>query len=287
MPIRIKTLAAVSVGAVALASTAYAVGSTTGNGFALAATAAQTSATDPWTETLAGKLGVEPSKLADALATSRQDPQPGGDPRNDELTALADALGVSKADLQTALDKLRPSPPGKPGQLRHDDIAAALAKKLGIDESKVQAALEKLRGNGPGLLDIAALAKELGVDESKLKDAFDSVRPRAPRQPGFTPGPPGLGGPPELGGRTAGPHGGGPGGIPDAFAAELAKALGIDESTVKAAFDKLSTQHQQQAQTRHDAFVKALADKLGLSVEKVQQGLGSVPPRGFEGPGHP
>ena len=71
------------------------------------------------------------------------------------------------------------------------------------------------------------------------------------------------------------------------MATALAKALGIDKSKVTAAFDKLRADRQAEEQTRWDAYVKALADKLGLSVEKVEQGLGSVPPRGFGGPGHP
>jgi hypothetical protein len=285
-----------SVAAVALASTAYAVGSTTGHGFATAKTSAQTSASDPWVKTLAGKLGVDPAKLADSLDAVRKEQQPNGNKKDDELTALADALGVPKADLQKALDGLRPQRPARPNG--PGDIAAKLAKALGIDQSKVQAALDKLRGNGPGKLDTAALAKELGVTEAKLKDALDKVRPRPPANPPAPGAPPapgqrGGGGPGFGKGGHGGRERGGPGfggrrgGISDDLAAGLAKALKLDEQKVKDALAKVSAQRQQEAQTRWDAYVKSLADKLGISVEKVQQGLGSVPPRGFGGPRHP
>jgi hypothetical protein len=240
MPNRTKTLAVLSVGAVALASTAYAIGSTTGNGSATAASskaktgraAVTTSATDPWVVTLAGKLGVDPSKLAAALDSARSAQTP--PTKDDELTKLADALGVSKSALQNALDKLRPTPPSPP-----------------------------------------------------------SGAPKPPAQPRFAPGTRprlhfrgGRGGP----GRPGGPRGlgfGGPGGISDQFASDLADALKIDKSKVTAAFAKLSGDRQAEAQTRWDAYVKALADKLSLPVDKVEQGLGSVPPRGFGGFEHP
>src|SRR5690349_9464569 len=122
MPKRTKTLAVLSVGAVALASTAYAIGSTTGNGSATAASPKKsnarpqfkTSASDPWVKTLADKLGVDPSKLADALDAARDAQKPPSGNKDDMLQKAADALGVSKSDLEKALDKLRPTPPSPP-----------------------------------------------------------------------------------------------------------------------------------------------------------------------------
>ena len=65
-----------------------------------------------------------------------------------DVTALADALGVTSAKLQAAMQKVMPQPgqpraSGGPG-----DMAANLAKELGLTESKVAAALEKLRPQG-------------------------------------------------------------------------------------------------------------------------------------------
>jgi hypothetical protein len=286
MSTRTKTLAAVTVGAVALASGAYAVGSTTGGGSATAANSSQganTSADDPWIKTLAAKLGVQPDKLAaalDELRPTKGPPKgPGSGPRDDLAQSLADALSLPKADVQAALDKVlpkpvRPGPPGKagpgrgpgPGRFREkrNDFAAALAKKLGIDESKVQAAIDKFRPGRNGPPDMSAVAKELGVSPAKLKSALQDLRP----------------------GREV-RHRGGPGKDLDSLAADLAKELNVDEAKVKAALDKVKSDHQQQEQAEWDTFVKALADKLGLPVEKVQQGLGSVPRGGFGGPGHP
>jgi hypothetical protein len=285
MATRTKTLAAVTVGAAALASGAYAVGSTTGGGFAAASISPQSAGAnvntnDPWIEALAGKLGVQPSQLGDALDAIHneqgQQGGPGGDPKDDIATALADALGVSKDKVVAALDKIAPRPTRPAEPKLHGDFAAKVAGKLGVDESKVKDALTNLRAGG-GPPDFADLAKKLGVTDEKLKSALTDVRPNV--GPGKPPGP----GAPGIKFRTQG----GPGIGPDSFAADLAKELGVDEAKVKAALDNLESAHQQQAQDRWDAFVKSLADKLGLTVQKVQQGLGSVPPRGFDGPGIP
>jgi 3D (Asp-Asp-Asp) domain-containing protein len=242
MPKRTKALAVLSVGAVALASTAYAIGSTAGSGSATAAgtksakrTPLKTSATDPWVVTLAGKLGVDPSALAGALDAARAAQTPPS--KDDELAKLADALGVPKADLQKALDTLRPQRPNRPSPPKPPN-GNARPKLPGAPGAPH---FRERRGHG------------------------------GPGGPGFGFGGPGLGGP----------------GIPDQLADALAKALKIDKSKVTAAFDKLRTQRQADEQTRWDAYVKALADKLSLPVDKVEQGLGSVPPRGFGGFEHP
>jgi hypothetical protein len=244
MPKRTKTLAVLSVGAVALASTAYAIGSTSGNGSATAASPKsstqpqrpqlKTSASDPWVKSLADKLGVDPAKLATALDAARDAQKPPSGGPDDMLQKLADELGVSKSDLQKALEKLRPTPPDPPS------------------------------GKAPNPPNPPKFA------------------PGAHPRMHFRSGGPGPGRP----GRAFG-FGFGPGGISDQFASDLAKALGIDKSKVTAAFDKLAADRQAEEQARWDTYVKALADELGLPVEKVQQGLGSVPPRGFGGFAHP
>ncbi|MEA2479682.1 MAG: hypothetical protein QOJ07_1604 [Thermoleophilaceae bacterium] len=309
MRTRSKTLATVTVGAIALASGAYALGAQEGGGSADAAhakRAARTAAaTDPGIKALAGALGVDPDKLATALNEIRAAQGQNGpkDPRDELATQLADALGVPKADVAAALAKVAPGrghrERGGPGPGGHGGFAAALAKKLGIDKAKVKAAFDKFRpgpGGPAGPPDFAAVAKELGVSEADLKAALGSLGPRGGRGRGFGgPGGPPPVGPPPAGAPPAGPppgpgfrgrRGGGPG-VPDQIVAALAKELNLDESKVKAAFDQIQAKHQADEQTEHDAFVKALADKLGLTVDQVEKGLGSVPPRGFGGPRHP
>ena len=77
-----------------------------------------------------------------------QPPQGGG---GMDVSALADALGVTEAKLQAAMQKSMPQPgeqgSGQPGG-SPGDMAANLAKELGLSESKVQAALEKLMPQG-------------------------------------------------------------------------------------------------------------------------------------------
>ena len=60
-----------------------------------------------------------------------------------ELSGLADALGVSETELQTAMDSLRSSM--QPGQGGPDEMAGALANELGLSEREVAAALEATR----------------------------------------------------------------------------------------------------------------------------------------------
>jgi biotin operon repressor len=276
------------VGAVALASAAYAVGSTSGGGSAFAlggGGGGQTaSANDPWIENLASKMGVEPSKLADALTAVRKEQAPKGDLKDELAKTLATELGVSQDKVEDALGELRPGRGERPRLHRGipDEIAAALAKELGVSEAKVKAAFEKFApkppdpGSGtppqrPTPPDLGDIAKELGVSEAKLEEALKAVRPKAGRGGKMRMRPGGPGGP------------GGPGrafGGADEIAADLAKKLGVSEAKVKAALEKVRETAVQRAQERHDAFVKALADKLGIPVEKVQSSLGSVPGRG-------
>lgn len=102
--------------------------------------------------------GVASQGGADASTSSRAIAQDGAGrpgPRGGmDLSALADALGVSTAKLQDALEAARPTgdpgarPPGADGE---DPMAAALAEQLGLSTAKVQEALESfLPPAGPG-----------------------------------------------------------------------------------------------------------------------------------------
>ena len=147
-----------------IASGAYALGTQTGDGTALAGL------------TPAGsKAGAPPAR-------------PGG-PR--DLSDIAGKLGVTEAKLRSALEDLRPDRGGK-GEVRKEALAKALATELGLDEAKVQAALEKFhgdrkvvrrerRGDRVQRFD-DALAAKLGVDKAKVRAAFDSLKPGKSRR---------------------------------------------------------------------------------------------------------
>lgn len=57
----------------------------------------------------------------------------------------------------------------------------------------------------------------------------------------------------------------------------LADALGIEQSKLRAAFKKVHSQMRKQMLERHDAFVAALAKKLGIDESKVKEALPNPP----------
>jgi hypothetical protein len=277
--LKTKTTAAVLGGAVVLASAGYAIGSQTGGGSASAQGSPTTSTATtpygappggPWKgrghwrggsgadagfSALAGKLGVSTSALRSALDAIRAQLGPRSGQRDQHEADLAKALGVTQAQLDAALAKLRPARRAGPG-----DPAQALASKLGIDAAKVRVAFDALRARGPQAGDpLASLAKALGVDEAELRAAMQAVGPR--------------GGP--------GPH---PHPDDTAFAGDLAKALGLDASKVKAALAKLRTQAEADHKAKEDKLASALAAKLGLDATKVKDALAAVPHHGRHGP---
>ncbi len=111
---------------------------------------------------------------------------PGG--RHRDLTAVAKALGVTEAKLQSALEAARPANGTRPDP-RADD-AAAIAKALGESTADVQKVLQSVgpagghRGGpggpgGPGGDDtalVAALVKQFSVSEVKAQAAVDAAR---------------------------------------------------------------------------------------------------------------
>lgn len=159
---------------------------------------------------------------------------------------------------------------------------AAMAKKMGVTSAELKKALDSLRpakGDGPGGPELSALAKELGVSSTKLQAAFEKVRPSDAGPP---PGGPPPGGRFDRDGDRGGPGPGDPekdGNRPDgpaaAFAAALAKELGLKTADVQAAFKKVRSEDQATESARRGAFVKALANKLGISTAKVEAALGS------------
>jgi hypothetical protein len=260
-----QTTALALVGAVALASGAYALGSQAGDGSAAAAKTGTQSAPPyggprpgrgfghppgerPDLSGLATKLGVSQDALQKALEALRADRPDPADRRDQMAQELADALGIPVAKVNQAFDKLMPK-----RDQRKDDFAAALAKQLGLSTAKVQSALDAQRDHRG---DPAALAKALGVTPAKLQAAFAAVRPdRGPR----------------------GDHRG-----PDTAA--LAKQLGVTEAKLQAAFDKLRAAHEADETKLRDQFAQKLADKLNLDVTKVKGALADFAPFGRQHP---
>jgi transcriptional regulator with XRE-family HTH domain len=273
MTTRTKKLATLLVGGVALSSGAYALGTQSGDGGAVAAGTSSPSPAagsgttitqrrdrgphgfgrrgDLGLSTLAGRLGVSQTALRDALRALLTGKTP--EQRRAELTqALATALNKPAPDVQSALDSALPDRRG-----RKDDLSAAIAKELGVDAAKVQAAFDKLgqglrgrRGNGNGdrrgdprtaLVD--AIASATGADAARVRAALDKVRQDlAPRR----------------GDRRG-----------DARQ-RLADALKVTPEQLQAAFDKVRTDQR-------NAFATALAQRLSIDVAKVQSALQALP----------
>src|SRR5262249_41128256 len=131
----------------------------------------------------------------------------------------------------------------------------------------------------------------LGVSQADLEAALKKIRPQVEKGkancgPGkrfHREGGPGPGGP--------GPMGGGPHimmRFAPAFAADLAKQLGIDKSKVEDALKSVAKKHEDEATQRRDELAQKLADKLGISVDKVKDAFADGPfGFGFGGPPGP
>jgi len=136
---------------------------------------------------------------------------------------------------------------------------AAIAKTLGVTTAQLKAALDaskpaKPTGNMPTGNGMATeLAAALGADLAKVKEILDANRPAKPAA-GTRPAP---------GTRPARPD-------QSKLIAALATGLGIDEATVKAAFDRLEAAHQADHAARETAMYAAVAKELGLSTDAVK-----------------
>jgi hypothetical protein len=286
MTTRTKKLATVLTAGVALSSGAYALGSQTGNGGALASSAAASGPGSSRTasgvgvsdrsgrpggrglrrdglglDALATKLGVTPAALQTALNAIRDEKTPAQ--RRAELTqALATALGKPVDQVTAAVDSVLPDKPDR-GPGKRADFAAALAKALSVDQAKVQAGLDKARqdfGNGPrdrgrngrrgaGLDTLVNdIASATGADAAKVRSALRGLRPK-------------------LGDRRD-RHG-----ARDDIRQRLATALSVSPAALDAAFQKVRTQQR-------DAFATELAQKLSIDPQKVKDALPD-----FAGPG--
>ena len=94
----------------------------------------------------AGCGGTAASSSSSGAQSAASQPQGRGAGTRD-LSALADKLGVSTAQLQKAMQTVGPPSPDAGGQNGADRIAA-LAKALGLSDAKVRAAIQATRPGG-------------------------------------------------------------------------------------------------------------------------------------------
>jgi len=274
---RTKKTAAAFSGALVLASGAYALGSQTGDGTALAGgtpTSSPRSAGPhgPGPRDLSGiaaQLGVTEAKLRAALEDLRPDRGAAKDERKAELAKpLAAELGLDVAKVTAALEKFHGDRKVVRRERRGDRVQRfdeALAAKLGVDAAKVRSAFDSLRPGNRGVDKpaLADLAKQIGVSEAKLRAALADLRP-GPRRGGH------------------GMRRGGPGGPP--HVAALAKELGVTQAKLRAALQKVRGEAVKEHEAERDAFIAKLAAKLGISEAKIKDVIGSKPHHGRRGP---
>lgn len=244
---RFKRAAALAAVGVAIPVLAFFVGSQSGGGDLSIAQAAKASQAqngygggpprnpfdnDEFVEELAAELGVTTDALQNALDDALPTPPTRKEMRAKraaELTKLAEAMGVSVADLKAALKQVAPrggrrgnsgngqrGGQGDRGQASHRAkrrhgqagvpparVQRKLARILGIDVSKVKAAFEQARDDREAEMKarhekfISDLATALGIDASDVEDALEAMRPDG-----------GPGGGPEDGPGEGGPNGG-------------------------------------------------------------------------------
>jgi hypothetical protein len=280
MNTRTKKLATLLTVGVVLSSGAYALGSQTGNGGALAsgsnASASGSSSSGSGSagvtnvsdnrgpgragfrrggfglDNLASKLGVSETALENALKAIRDAKTP--EQRRAELTqAFATALGKTPDQVTAALNSVLPNRPDR-DKVR-GQFAADLAKALGVDVAKVRAGLDKARQDFRGQqgrrdrrgnIDTVVndIASATGVDAAKVRSALQSLRPNRPDRRDR---------------RDRRDRG-------DDIRQKLATALGVTTAQLDAAFDKVRTQAA-------DQFATELAQRLNIDVQKVKDAL--------------
>jgi biotin operon repressor len=268
-----RTTALILAGAVGIGTVAYGVGTQVDGGSASAARDGNGNGGGGWQErsrhlgNLADELGVSKSELQDALRDFHAQQQ---DEHGDDFAAaLADALGKSTEEVQAALDSLRDKHRAR--------FAAKLARALGVDAGRVKAALEELEDADPG--DFAsfpeALADKLGLKAADVEEALSGLRP------------------PQRFHRRGAPL------------RQLAKALDVTRAELRAALREVRGNRGADWEDRRQDLVEFLADRFGLSTDKVDEALPDFaggpgpgggwdrrggpggPPGGFGGPGGP
>jgi transcriptional regulator with XRE-family HTH domain len=246
-----RTTVIVVGGALAIASVGYGLGTQADDGTAIADSSQERSASPrlafergapPAFSELADKLGVDADQLARALRDfhDQKDAE-----RRDEFTKkIADALGISRDKVKGAFEALH--------QRRGDRLAAQLAQALGADVDDVKAALEKLKDDGPVQFGEFAqtLAEQLGLEVSDVRAALIKIRPL---------------------------HGG-PHRRSDMPLRQLATALGVSRSDLRAAFRELRRSARGDWEQHQKELAQFLADRFHLDVDKVSDALAATTP---------
>jgi hypothetical protein len=165
--------------------------------------------------------------------------------------------GDGTAEAESARDRSAQDEPRL--MLRFD----GLADELGVDAGELEQALRDFHEQAEGELRdsfASALAEALGKPVDEVSAALDEVGPGEGRRPGCAPHVSLRGLAAEL----------------DVTRAELRKALGEARSGVDSSF-----------QERHEDLVTFLADRLGVSKEKVEEALPEPPAPGDRPRFHP
>jgi hypothetical protein len=149
-PRRYRAAGAVLATAVILPTALVGVGAATAQSSTATAAAVQPGPGDhrgPDLAALAAKLGVTEAQLKTALdATRPAGAKPGGDHGAGFATDIAGALAVSTAKVHAILDANRPAQPPSPGTKPNiSGLVGALSSGLGIDKATVQTALARLQ----------------------------------------------------------------------------------------------------------------------------------------------
>jgi hypothetical protein len=197
-----------------------------------------------------------------------------------KITAAASAIAVLGAGGLTATQAAtaasdsgttssaagHPGPRGGGGPMMNTAQLDAIAKTLGVTTAQLKAALDATKpakGDKPDGDGMATeLAAALGVDVAKIKTILDANRPAKPA----------AGTKPAAGSKPPAKPAGARPPKPDnsKLVTALATGLGIDEATVKAAFDKIDAAHQADHATQDAAKYAAIASKLGVSADAVK-----------------
>jgi hypothetical protein len=181
------------VGAVALASAAYTVGSQADGGSATAASGdrqARDGGPPPWPERppgpgfsdLADELGVDAGELEDALQEFREQSHEARS--NAFAKALADALGKPVDDVEAALDRARPDDgdPGRPHFFGPMPLRE-LASELDVTREELRRALREVWRGADSRWEqhhedlVKFLAERFNLSEEKVEEAL----PEPPR----------------------------------------------------------------------------------------------------------
>jgi transcriptional regulator with XRE-family HTH domain len=250
--------------------------------------------------------------------TNNQENQPpanqGNQPRagGPDLTAAAEALGVSVEDLQQALQDALPAEclnrnngQGGPDPNCRPDLEA-VASALGVTVEELQSALTSFaQGKGPGESNLVAAAETLGITVEELQQALESslpegcstsndgqAGPNSDCHPDFEAAAATLGiTVEELQSALGGSQGNGQGGQ-GLNLTTAAETLGVTVDALQQALESAlpsdcSTSNDGQSGPRPDCRpdLETAAATLGITVEELQSALGGPKDNGQGGPG--